>query len=96
VTMIRGGAIVGEGTIGELTANRARAVILRLADPGAAVDLPDCELVDRNGARVVLHHHGAITPLLAALATLEVEDVRIEEASLDQVFMEYYGAEAAS
>ena len=44
----------------------------------------------------MLHHHGAITPLLAALATLEVEDVRIEEASLDQVFMEYYGAEAAS
>ncbi len=91
VTMIRGGAIVGEGTIGELTAQRARAVILRLANPTADVELPDCELVDRNGARVVLHHHGDIRPLLVALSALDLDDVRIEEASLDQVFMEYYG-----
>jgi len=91
VTMIRAGAIVGEGTIGELAAHRARTIILELVDATATVDLPGCELIDRNGSRVTLAHQGAVGPLVTALASLDLLDVRIEEASLDQVFMEYYG-----
>ena len=52
------------------------------------------ELIDRTGTRVALSHRGPIQPLLAALAALPLQDARIEEASLDEVFMEYYGEAA--
>ena len=95
VTMIRGGRIIGEGTIGELAQQRARRVVLELADPALEVELPDTELIDRAGARRTYSHHGPIQPLLVALAALPLRDVRIQEASLDEVFMEYYGEEQA-
>ena len=90
VTMIRDGAIVGEGTIAELSSQRARTVVLELVDPTTTVDLPGCELTDRTGTRVTLQHHGDVGPLLQALSLLDLHDVRIEEVSLDEVFMEYY------
>ena len=91
VTMIRGGRIIGEGTIGELAQHRARHLVLELADPSLDVALDGAELVDRSGARRTFTHHGPIQPLLAALADLPVLDVKIQEASLDEVFMDYYG-----
>ncbi len=90
VTMIRDGAIVGEGTIAELSKQRARTVVLELVDPATTIDLPGCELTDRSGTRVALQHHGDVGPLLQALSLLDLHDVRIEEVSLDAVFMEYY------
>ena len=93
VTMIRGGRIIGEGSIGELAQRRARHIVLELADASLDVELPDAEPIDRIGARRTYSHHGPIQPLLAALAALPVVDVRIQEASLDEVFMEYYGEE---
>jgi ABC-2 type transport system ATP-binding protein len=96
VTMIRGGRIIGEGTIAELSDQQARTVIVMPVDPDAPVELPGCTLVDRSAGRVTLTHHGEIRPLLAALAALEVRDVRIEEVSLDTVFMDYYRDEASA
>ena len=90
VTMIRDGAIVGEGTIAELSSQRARTVVLELVDPATTIELPGCELTDRTGTRVTLQHHGDVGPLLQALSLLDLHDVRIEEVSLDEVFMEYY------
>jgi len=96
VTMIRNGRIIGEGTIAELSDQQARTVIVQLADATATVDLPGCTLVDRIGGRVTLTHHGEVRPLLTALAALDVRDVRIEEVSLDTVFMDYYRDEATA
>jgi len=81
---------VGEGTIAELSSQRARTVVLELVDPTTIVELPGCELTDRTGTRVTLQHHGDVGPLLQALGLLDLHDVRIEEVSLDEVFMEYY------
>ena len=89
ITMIRDGVIVGEGTIGELAERRARRVVLELVDDDE-ITLPDAEQIDRNGTRRAFSHTGEIGPLLAALGALELRDVRIEDASLDEVFMEYY------
>ena len=94
VTMIRDGAIVGAGTIGEIAQRRSRQVVVEVADPVAAIELPGCELVDRAGGRATFSHHGELGPLLTALAALAPRDVRIQEASLDEVFMEYYGEAA--
>jgi len=96
VTMIRNGRIIGEGTIAELSDQQARTVIVQLAHASATVDLPGCTLVDRTGGRVTLTHHGEVRPLLTALAALDVRDVRIEEVSLDTVFMDYYRDEATA
>jgi len=96
VTMIRNGRIIGEGTIAELSDQQARTVIVQLADADAAIDLPGCTLVDRTGGRVTLTHHGEVGPLLVALAALQLRDVRIEEVSLDTVFMDYYRDEATA
>ena len=94
VTMIRGGRIIGEGTIGELAQHRARRVVVELADPALDVALDGAELIDRSGARRTFTHHGPIQTLLGQLAGLPVLDVKIQEASLDEVFMDYYGDEA--
>lgn len=91
VTMIRDGRIVGAGAIGEIAPRRARRVVVEVDDDTSAIELPGCELVDRAGTRATFAHHGAIGPLLVALAELDPRDVRIQEASLDEVFMEYYG-----
>ena len=96
VTMIRNGRIIGEGTIAELSDQQARTVILQLVDAAAPVELPGCTLVDRIGPRVTLAHHGDVRPLLTALAALDLHDVRIEEVSLDTVFMDYYRDEATA
>jgi len=96
VTMIRNGRIIGEGTIAELSDQQARTVILQLVDAAAPVELPGCTLIDRTGSRVTLAHHGEIRPLLTALAALDLRDVRIEEVSLDEVFMDYYRDEATA
>jgi ABC-2 type transport system ATP-binding protein len=95
VTMIRGGRIIGEGTIGELAQRRSRHLVLELSDPAAEFELPGAEAIDRTGARRTFAHHGPIQPLLAVLADLPLLDVKIQEASLDEVFMEYYGDGAA-
>ncbi|MGI9116239.1 MAG: ABC transporter ATP-binding protein [Gaiellales bacterium] len=91
VTMIRGGRIIGEGTIGELAQRRSRHLVLELEDPALQIELPGAEAIDSAGTRRTFAHHGPIQPLLAALAALPVVDVKIQEASLDEVFMEYYG-----
>jgi len=96
VTMIRNGRIIGEGTIAELSDQQARTIIVQLAEADAAIELPGCTLVDRTGGRVTLTHHGEVGPLLAALAALDLRDVRIEEVSLDTVFMDYYRDEATA
>ncbi|MCX6392329.1 MAG: ABC transporter ATP-binding protein [Actinobacteria bacterium] len=96
VTMIRNGRIIGEGTIAELSDQQARTVILQLVDAAAPVELPGCTLIDRTGSRVTLAHHGEVRPLLTALAALDLHDVRIEEVSLDEVFMDYYRDEATA
>ncbi len=91
VTMIRAGRIIGEGTISELAQHRARQVVVDLADPALEIHLAGGELIDSTGARRTFSHHGPIQPLLAELAALPALDVKIQEASLDEVFMEYYG-----
>lgn len=91
VVMINGGRIIGEGSIADLSKHRARRVTLEFPEPPGEVAIDGGELVDRSGTRLVFSHHGPIGPLLQRLAALEPADARIEEASLDEVFLDYYG-----
>jgi ABC-2 type transport system ATP-binding protein len=93
VALIRAGRIVDEGTIEQLRAGRARRVRLVLPEGAPAPELPDARLVERAGDAWLLAHRGPPGPLLAALAALEPLDVTIEEAGLEEIFLDYYRAD---
>jgi ABC-2 type transport system ATP-binding protein len=90
IVMINGGRIIGVGSIGELARQRARRVTLDFTTAPGEVAIEGAEILDRTPTRIVLSHHGAIRPLLESLADLDPLDARIEEAPLDEVFLEYY------
>jgi ABC-2 type transport system ATP-binding protein len=94
VALIRAGRIVDEGTIERLRAGRARRVRVVLRDGGPAPELPGARAVERAGDAWVLAHRGPPGPLLAALAALDPLDVTIEEAGLEEIFLDYYRADA--
>ena len=94
VALIRAGRIVDEGTIEHLRAGRARRVRVVLREGAPAPELPDARLVERAGEAWVLAHRGPPGPLLTALAALDPLDVTIEEAGLEEIFLDYYRADA--
>jgi ABC-2 type transport system ATP-binding protein len=97
VSIIRSGRIVGDGTIAALRGARPRRVTITLADAAAPTPTPTiagATIIERQGARVVLDHRGPIDALLTALAALGAADVAIGEASLDDVFREFYAEDA--
>ena len=94
VALIRAGRIVDEGTIERLRAGRARRVRVVLPAGAPAPELPGARVVERAGDAWVLAHRGPPGPLLDALAALDPLDVTIEEAGLEEIFLDYYRADA--
>ena len=87
VTLIREGRIVDTRTLGELRVGRPR--IVRVRSTGV-VRLPDAEpLPDEHGWQRFAAH-GEPNALLAALAALDLDDVTIEDPSLEDIFLGYY------
>jgi ABC-2 type transport system ATP-binding protein len=93
VAIVRAGRIVGEGSVNELRAGRPRRVAVTLRDARTTPSLPGAELVERQGSRLLLRHAGHPGPLLAALAALDPLDVTIEDAPLEEVFLDAYAAD---
>lgn len=90
VAIIRAGRIVDEGRIDDLRGRRPRRVTVLLANPDAAVAIPGATQLERHDGTVTLDYHGEAAALVAALATLPIRDVRIEEPGLDEIFLSYY------
>ena len=91
VTLIRAGAIVDTRTLADLRAGRPRIVRARSAVP---LTLPDCDLLESRDGWQRFAARGDIRSLLAALAAAPVEDVVIEEPSLEDIFLGYYRDDA--
>jgi ABC-2 type transport system ATP-binding protein len=87
VSLIRDGVIVDTRTLGDLRAGRPRIVSVRAAEP---LVLPGCELLESAGGRYRFAARGDVRALLAALAAAPIEDVTIEEPSLEDIFLGYY------
>jgi hypothetical protein len=69
-------------------------VRLVLPEGAPPPELPDARIVERAGEAWLLAHRGPPGPLLAALAALDPLDVTIEEAGLEEIFLDYYRADA--
>lgn len=96
IVMINGGRIIGVGSIADLARQGSRRITIDFRSTPDDVAIDGAEVVDRTATRLVLTHHGPVRPLLEAIAALDPLDARIEEAPLDEVFLEYYGDAGAT
>jgi len=87
VSLIRDGAIVDTRTLAELRAGRPRIVRVRAR---VALTLPDCDLLESADGWQRFASRGDVAALLAALAAAPIDDVTIEDASLEDIFLGYY------
>lgn len=91
VAIIREGRLVKVETIGNLIRNQVKKVTLVLDEPDRA-ELRLDGIVRRETAdgALILFYNGDMKVLLDAVRTLPFRDIRIEEPSLEEVFMHYY------
>jgi len=92
VAIIREGRIVDEGRVDDLRGRRPKRVTVVLRDPAAPLAIAGATVLERSGRAVTMDYLGEAHDLLAALSRLAVDDVRIEEPGLDEIFLSYYHA----
>jgi ABC-2 type transport system ATP-binding protein len=78
VAIIREGRIVGINTVEELTSNTFKRV----------------SLIGENGEARDYVHHGDVNKLVQELAKMRLRDFKVEEPSLEEIFLKYYEKEA--
>lgn len=99
VGIIRAGRLVAEEGVRDLLGKRLREVEVSFAEPVGPGFLDDIEGVDKvsavSGTVLVARAKGdAVDALVKRIAERRVADVRIGQASLEDVFLEYYRGEA--
>ena len=96
VGIIRDGRLVATESIDELRAKRLRHIEVAFNDgvpPGLSA-VPGVTDVEEVGKRVRFRYRGDIDSLVKAIAAYDVADLSIAHASLEDVFLEFYGAGA--
>jgi ABC-2 type transport system ATP-binding protein len=91
VAIVRAGRLMALQHVGDLLARRRRKITLRWR--GAApelADVPGIEEVHLDGTTVRATLQGDVLPFIRAIASPSLEDVTIEPASLEEVFLDYY------
>lgn len=93
VSIIRAGRIVDDGTLDDL--RHLTRTQVSFADPGGDLPvLPGAHEVERRDGRVHLTVDTAeVASLLPALGTARVTSLRIEPASLEELFLRHYGTQ---
>ncbi len=88
--IIKEGKLIATDTIENLAHTNAKSVrIVGLQD----ISLDGAEKITRHDNAVEFIYNGKINALLAALHDKDITDLTIEEPSLDDVFMHYYGTD---
>lgn len=94
VGIIREGRLIAVENIGDLirgALRHVRVVLGASADPAPFAALPGAQDVRADGSAVTLRLAGDVGPLVALVAGLDVVDLEIGRASLEEVFLSYYG-----
>ncbi|MFF8188313.1 ATP-binding cassette domain-containing protein [Microbacterium sp. NPDC016588] len=93
VSIIRAGRIVDDGTLDDL--RHLTRTQVSFADPGGDLPvLPGAHEVERRDGRVHLTVDTAeVASLLPALGAARVTSLRIEPASLEELFLRHYGTQ---
>lgn len=93
LVFIREGKIIKTSTLEELERHalkRLRVVFDDARDVEHFRAIPGVEHIASDGARVVCRFGGSLQELLRKTAALSVADITIEEADLEELFMQYY------
>lgn len=92
VAIIRGGKIVAEAAVDELTARRQRLIEVIFAGPAPDwPETPTVKLLERDGNRLVISARDDTRLILNELSVRDdVRDILVSRPSLEQIFHEYY------
>lgn len=93
VGIIRGGHLSRVERIEDLGVKRMRNVEVIFAGevPEGLENIPGVSNVEINGERVELKLKGNIDPLIKRIAGYDVADLSLTHASLEDIFLEFYG-----
>ncbi|MBZ5639525.1 MAG: AAA family ATPase, partial [Acidobacteriia bacterium] len=94
VGILRAGRLVSVARTEEVRRASVRRMVVRFAHPVPAEEfaLPDVEVVEMDGSRVVLKVAAGLDPLLGVLARHPVLDLAFPEPSLKEAFVDLYRA----
>lgn len=97
VGIIRQGRLVADERVEDLQGKLLHHVEVVFEQPIAegTLEIPGVDVVFRNGRRADLKVRGDLNPLLAVLAHLNVADLSVQRASLEDIFLEFYREETA-
>ncbi|EPH02504.1 hypothetical protein HMPREF1531_01812 [Propionibacterium sp. oral taxon 192 str. F0372] len=90
VAIIRDGELVTVEDLKEPSVAQYRLVHVRFARPTVLPEIPGVKSVEGDGTEYRFMIQGDVNRLLRMLADNTVDDVRIEEPPLEEVFMNYY------
>lgn len=95
VAIIREGRVVTVDEVDALRRMRIKRVSVRLSgDPPDLAGVPGVRAVRAHGEWLTLQAAGDLRPLLAVLAAAPLQDLRVEDPSLEEVFLDYYNGRA--
>jgi ABC-2 type transport system ATP-binding protein len=94
LSIIRAGKVVETGTLAEMRHLRRTSVVAEVrGDPSAVTSLPGVHDVVYEGSRLTCQvDTDSLGPVLHALATIGVDSLTTQPPSLEQLFLQHYGA----
>lgn len=92
VVIIKEGTIVSTESIQELKNKKIHNVRLHFDEQSLSEELefPGSEIVEKLPDGVVLNIKGDVNPLIKKLSAMNLRDIEISHASLEEVFLEFY------
>jgi len=92
VGIIKDGKMIAQESIDNLRSKRIHRITINFNDKFAIQDFvfDSVEVVETFPDRIVLSTKGDINPLIKKLSNYEIQDISIEHASLEEVFLEFY------
>jgi ABC-2 type transport system ATP-binding protein len=93
VAIIRAGRVAAVEEIGALRGKRISRVRVEFSGPPdlSRLDLPGVVEREVNGRQMHFLYSGSMPPLLQRLGEMEVDRLTVEEPTLEEIFMHYYG-----
>ncbi|MTI96158.1 MAG: ABC transporter ATP-binding protein [Firmicutes bacterium] len=93
VAIIRDGSIITVEDVVQLRNNQLRKVRINFSDDIPELSLPGIVNMERDNNSLQLFFNGDINQLVQTLSAYNLQNLWLEEPTLEEVFMHYYGTE---
>jgi len=90
VAIVKEGKILKVETIDKLRGEKHRKIIVELKNTDDSLEVSGMRNPERNGNNIQFLYSGDINELLKKLAHMEIDNLWLEEPSLEEIFMHYY------